>query len=196
LIKTAGDNNCFTNATSTHDAGAWSQEIITGGDFELSWTCGPIGGASGGTFVGLESGSFTLTEGNWDFSILTQTENNTIDPHPPNSIFVYEGPPPNKAFRDGTWNEGDTLRIRVVSGVLSYYHKEELLYTSSISPTYPLRAIASIMCLNKTVIDAKICTGTAITDPGTGGGTGTSSQVLEFQIFDRPEDSLEVEVFS
>lgn len=160
LEKNAGANNCFTNASGSGDAGARSVETITGGNWEFRCTLGPIAGPSGRSFVGLARGTFSLDFTAWDYCIHVSTESNTSGtPHPPNSVFIYEGSPPNKTYLDGVWDEGKLLRIVCVNNVVRYYLDSLLIYTSSRAPVYPFYAVASLACLNKTVIDPKFITG-------------------------------------
>ena len=160
LEKTAGADECYTDASGTGDAGAWTIQTIDSGDFEVSWTFRATDdGASGRSFLGLTNGSFSLDFTDWDYCIHVSTESNVSGtPHPANSVFVYEGAPPNKAFLDAVWNEGDTLRIRCQSGVVTYWHKDTLIYTSPTAPTYPMRIIASMACADSTVEDLAIST--------------------------------------
>lgn len=181
LKKTTGFNNCYTDASGTGDAGGWTLEQIAGGNWEVNFTLGPD--PSGRSFVGLTDGSFSLDFTTWDYCIHVSTEANTSGtPHPANSIFVYEGAPPNKAFLDGVWNEGDNLKIKCSNGVITYWHKTTLIYTSSRTPNYPMRVIASLACLNKTVNNLVIC------DTGVSNGATTEMQVVtnsKFVIVDR-----------
>jgi len=164
LEKNAGSDNCFTNASGTGDAGARSVETVaaSAGNWEFRCTLGPLAGASGRTFVGIARGTFSLDFANWDYCLHASTENNTSGtPHPPNSVFVYEGSPPNKTYLDGVWDEGKLLRIVCTNGVVRYYLDSLLIYTSSRAPIYPFYAVASLACLNKTVIDPQFITGTS-----------------------------------
>lgn len=168
LEKNAGANNCATNASGTGDGGARSVETITGGNWEFRCTLGPD--PSGRTFVGIARGALDLDFATWDYCLHVSTESNTSGtPHPANSVFVYEGSPPNKTFRDGVWNEGKLLRIVCLNGVVRYYLDSLLLYTSSRAPVYPCYVVASLACLNKTVVDPQL-----ITASGVGGGSCTA----------------------
>lgn len=178
LEKNAGANNCFTNASGTGDGGARSVQTIasTDGDWAFECTLGPD--PSGRSFVGIASGAFSLDFATWDYCLHISTELNTSGtPHPANSIFIYEGPAPNKTYRDGVWNEGDLLQIICVGGVVRYYVNCTLLYTSSRAPSYPCYAVASLACLNKYVVDPVFRTGGsggsvlgATRGPGAGSG--------------------------
>jgi hypothetical protein len=168
LEKNAGSDNCFTNASGTGDAGARSVQTVTAsdGNWEFRCTLGPLAGPSGRTFVGISRGTFSLDFTTWDYCIHVSTESNTSGtPHPPNSVFIYEGSPPNKTYLDGVWDEGKLLRIVCTNNVVRYYLDSLLIYTSSKTPIYPFYAVASLACLNKTVLDPQFITGT------TGGGS-------------------------
>ena len=162
LEKDAGSDNCFTNASGSGDAGARSNETISSGDWEFGCTLGPVGGASGRSFVGIDHGSsYDPDFTNWDYCIHISTEANTTGtPHPANSLFIYEGSPPNKTYIDGIWsNNGDLLRIVCQSNVVRYYINSLLIYTSPTPPTYSLFAVVSLACLNKTIVDPYFLTG-------------------------------------
>lgn len=161
LEKNAGSDNCFTNASGSGDAGARSVQTVAAGDFAFQCTLGPIAGESGRSFVGIQHGSFSLNFADWDFCIHVSTELNTSGtPHPINSLFIYEGPAPNKTYLDGVWtNSGQKLQIICTGGVVRYYIDCLLIYTSPTAPTYPLYFVASLACLNKTVIDPELRTG-------------------------------------
>lgn len=172
LTRTAveGSNGCVTNATSAGDGGANayanSVEEITSGDFEFRCTLGPD--PSGRTYVGLDNGTVSGAYGNWLYAMHVSTENNTIDPHPPNSIFVYEGELVIKAFLDGVWNEGDLLRFVCVGGQMRYYVNCTLLYVSSRTPVYPMYAMGALACINRYIENPQFLI--AGETPGSGGG--------------------------
>lgn len=162
-----GSNNCFTNAGGTGDSGGRSVEgITTAQDWEFRCTLGP--NPSGRTFVGL-SGSFSLDFSLWQYCLHVSTENNTSGtPHPPNSVFVYEGNVPNKTYADAIWtNNEQVLRIVCRAGQVRYYVDCLWLYASPTAPTYPLYAVASMACHNSRVKNAQFVTG-----PGVGASIG------------------------
>lgn len=165
LEKTAGADNCGTNASGTGDAGARSNESITGGDWEVSWTFGPSP-TSGRSFLGLRNG-FSLDYTTYKYCIHVSTSLNTTEtPNLQDAIFIYENGPPRKAYLNHAWAAGDTLRIRCVSGVVTYWHKDTLIYTSSQSPTYPLNVNVSMACSNSTAERVQITTAGASTQSG------------------------------
>lgn len=173
-----GTDNCFTNASGTGDSGAWTVQTIDSGDFSVTWTFKNRDGVSpsGRSFLGLTSGGFSLDYTGYNYAIHVSTEINTINPYAANSIFIYEFGPPNKAVSQGVWTAkgGDTLRIECISGVVRYYHKSTLLYTSSQAPTYPMHVIASMACFNSTVEDLSIVT----PQKDTAGGMKTAGTVI------------------
>jgi len=167
-VDTLGGAGCMDNASGSGDAGAWSNETVTGPDWEFACTLGP-GSGSGRSFVGVTSGSFSVNFTLWDYTWHVSTFNNTSGtPHPPDSIFVYQGSPPNLTYRDGIWNEGDDLRIVCTGATVRFYLNSLLVYTSSLAPSYPIRAIASLACLGGTVVNPRFITGSS------GGGGGSS----------------------
>jgi len=162
LEKNAGSDNCFTNASGSGDAGARSNETISSGNWEFQCTLGPS--PSGRSFVGISRGTYSTDFTTWDYCIHVSTESNTTGtPHPADSIFIYEGSPPNLTYLDGVWDEGKLLRIVCENNVVRYYLDSLLIHTSSKAPVYPLFACVSLACLNKTVVDPKF-----ITSAGTG----------------------------
>jgi hypothetical protein len=169
----SGLDECYTNASGTGDSGGSSTESIASAqDWELRCTFGPD--PSGRTFIGM-NGSFSLDYSTYDYCLHVSTENNTSGtPHPPDSVFVYEGPAPNKTYRDGVWNEGDLLRVICKGGVVRYYVNCVYLYTSPTAPTYPLYAVASMACHDSKVMDAVFITG-----PGVGTGIAGMTQGAE-----------------
>jgi hypothetical protein len=156
LEKNAGSDTCAPDESGTGDAGGKSTETITAGDFKFECTLGPVDGESGRTFVGLDSGSFSLDFADWQFCLYSSTE--ADDPSPANTVKVFENGE-LKTYIEGAWNPGDLLQFICSNGVMRYYLNSRLLYRSSLTPTYPLFACASLACLNKTVVDAVFVSG-------------------------------------
>jgi len=168
LEKNAGSNtDCADDHFGPGNAGASSVETISSGDFELQCTFGPD--PSGRSFIGLQDGAFSLDYQDWQYCWHVSTKNNTVDPHPPDSVFIYDhGAPTTTTYIDGVWHEGDLLRIVCVGGVVKYYLNCLLVYTSPHAPSYPLFASASLACLNTYVAQPQYLTGGET--PGSGGG--------------------------
>lgn len=170
-----GSDNCFTNASGTGDSGGSSVETIDSAqDWEFRCTLGP--NPSGRTFVGIQDGTFSLDFADWQYCLHISTELNTSGtPHPANSLFVYEGPVPNKTYLDGVWsNDSQTLRIICRNNQVKYYLDCTYIYTSPTAPSYPLYAVASMACHDSTVLDAQFITG-----PGVGTGTAGMTEGAE-----------------
>jgi hypothetical protein len=153
LLKTAGDDDCFENAEGTGDAGARTIQSVSGGDWEVQWSF--RSDTEGRGYGGMTTNAaYTNDFEELQFCIHVSDQNNTSGtPHPPHSVFVYENGFPNKAFIDGVYEPGDPLTIRCVDNVVTYWHKETLIYTSLATPTYPMYFGASLACLNKTLDD-------------------------------------------
>lgn len=170
-----GLDECYTDAFGPGDSGAWTVQTITGGDWEVSWTFGPDAGPSGRSFLGVTDGVFSLDHADWHIAIHVSTELNTSGtPHPVDSIFVYKGSSTNVAFSDGTWNEGDTLRIRCLDGTITCWHKDSLLYSTTDLPIYPIRIVASMACHDSTVEDIRL----VATSGDTQGGIKTAGTII------------------
>jgi hypothetical protein len=56
----------------------------------------------------------------------------------------------------GSYAAGDRFRVAVEGGVVNYYQNEELLYTSTITPTYPLLVDSSLSTLGATITNATL----------------------------------------
>lgn len=152
LKKISGLNECYENAEGTGDGGARTVESVSSGDFTVTWNQGSD--PEGRGFGGLTTVSgFTNNFAQCEFCIHVSDQNNTSGtPHPPHSVFVYELGV-LKGYLDAVYAPGDTLKIECLSGVVKYYHKETLIYTSARTVTYPMYFGASIACLNKTIDD-------------------------------------------
>ena len=56
----------------------------------------------------------------------------------------------------GTFSVGDKLQVRVEAGQVSYRHNGVVVYTSTVTPTYPLRADSSLHSTGATIDEGKI----------------------------------------
>lgn len=161
LEKTSGSDNCFTNASGTGDAGARSVETISSGDWEFGCTL-----TEGRSFIGIDQGSFSLDFADWQYCIHLSTEENTSGtPHPANSIFIYQGSPPNKTYLDGIWQPGDLFRFVCQNGVVRAYLNSLLVYTFPNAPFYSIFACISMACLDTEVVDPYFITGVTGQNP-------------------------------
>jgi hypothetical protein len=183
LLKNAGSDDCFTDASGHGDAGGRSVETFVNGagDWEVSWNLGTTP-SEGRAYVGLTTNASYPTgdfRNNLRYCIHISDQLNTLDPFPAHIIIVYE----NGSFKKvlGTpgnytaYAPGDTLRIRSVGGVVTYWHKDTLIYTSALAPSYPLYFGASLACLNKTVDDVVM---TQVQASTSAGGIKTAGTVI------------------
>jgi hypothetical protein len=179
---TLSGNGCVTNASGTGDAGGRSVEQITGdSDWEVAFSF-DTSPEEGRGFGGLTTNAaFTNNYTQMRYCVHVSSANNTIDPHPPHSWFIYENGS-FKTFEDGTYAPGDLWQIKGVSGTVKYYLNGVLKYTSLTAPTYPLYGAASLACLNKTIDNFGICQNEGVT-----GGEGETQVVAEtaFVLIDR-----------
>jgi polyvinyl alcohol dehydrogenase (cytochrome) len=134
LQKTSG-------RTDSSDAGARSQQTVTGGDVYFEFTvgdvnkilfCGLTHAASGTAYTDIDF-SVKLT----DFGVAEIRENN-----------AYGG--------ETTCRTGDVFRIAVQGNVVSYYKNGGLYHTSSKAPVYPMFADAAFLTLGGRVDGAVI----------------------------------------
>ena len=70
------------------------------------------------------------------------------------SVYVFESGNSRGVF--GTYQTGDILKIAVESGVVKYYKNDELLYTSTVAPTYPLLVDTSFFTHAATITNVKV----------------------------------------
>jgi hypothetical protein len=134
LRKTSGCRDCA-------DAGAISRQQITAGDGYLEFTASEPGTRR---FIGLTTGDPGTNPNMIRFAISLW----------PNGVADIR--------EDGVYGAstnylpGDIFRIAIEGGKVLYYKNGQLLYTSSIAPTYPLRAAASLLTPGATVSNAII----------------------------------------
>src|SRR5437667_2980902 len=86
------------------------------------------------------------------------------------SLQVYEGGAFGGNF--GTYNTGDTLRVAVEGGVVKYRKNGTLLYTSTVTPTYPLLVDTSLYSNGATINNVVISS-------GSGGGAAVNWLVTD-----------------
>jgi hypothetical protein len=148
IIKKFGCDGCG-------DAGGSSTQGIATGDgyLEFRAVTGPL------AFVGLTNGS-------------------TTDPGGARFTFRFQG---NDAsvYEFGTWKAdtvfgtGDIFRIAIDNGIVKYTKNGTLVYTSTLQPTYPLRAYATLAGLGAAV-DGAVIGLPSTTTTSTNGGTDSS----------------------
>lgn len=131
-VSAAGNSLSKTASTSWGNAGASSTQTLLSGDGFVEMTVGELGHARIFGF------SHTDTNQNWD----------TIDfglhcsNHADNAIYVYESGIERGTF--GGYAVGDKLRVSINGGVIRYSRNGAVFYTSTVTPTYPLRVDSAL----------------------------------------------------
>jgi hypothetical protein len=136
LQKTGGCDGC-------EDAGAISQEQIGSGDGYLEFT---VSETNLIRFVGLNNNSAGTSSAEIPFAFKL-------------SSGYAEVREKGQYLSDTPVVTGDVLRIAVKSGVVQYSKNGAAFYTSTVAPTYPLRADTSFSSANGTISDAVVATG-------------------------------------
>ena len=75
------------------------------------------------------------------------------------TVYINEGATPRGSF--GSYATGDVFRVAVEGGVVKYRKNGTLLYTSTVSPTYPLLVDTALYSTGATLTNAMISTGAA-----------------------------------
>lgn len=134
LRKTSGCRDC-------PDAGAVSREQLITGDGYIEFTASEPGTRR---FTGLTTGAPGTNPNMIRFAI-------SLWPSGGADIREYG------VYAAGTsYLPGDTFRIAIEAGTVRYYKNGRLLYTSPLTPIYPLRAAASLLTPGATVRNAII----------------------------------------
>jgi chitinase len=140
------------------DAGGVSAQSLGGGDGWLEVT---VGDAQAFRFVGLAKPHAGTSDGAIDFAFRLQAGRGD----------VYES---GMWRADNTVASGDKLRIAVVGGIVTYSKNGNAVYTSAVTPPYPLAATASLVDAGAAVDGARF----ALEVPATGGGQTFVSGVM------------------
>jgi RHS repeat-associated protein len=140
-VQATGNTIQKTSGTNAWDGGASSTQTITGdGYVEFTpaetgtWRmCGLGNGVSWGYYPGIEYAIFIDGSG---------------------GLSIYEAGNYRGAF--GSYAAADRLKVAVENGVVKYYRNTTLLYTSTVTPQYPLLVDASLNTVNAGVYDVVI----------------------------------------
>jgi hypothetical protein len=134
-----GSDLTKTGISSLWDSGAVSNETLSGDGF-LEVTTGE---ANTGKMAGLSNGNTNAYYTDIDFAFYLKDDG---------SVRVYEAGAWKGNF--GTYVAGDTFRVQVVGGVVSYLQNGSTLYESAGTPTFPLLADTSLYTPGATIQDA------------------------------------------
>jgi RHS repeat-associated protein len=133
----AGNSLTKTAGTGWGNAGASSAQSITAGDGYMELT---VSDTTTYRFCGLSNGNSNADYTDVDFA---------IHPVPGGTIYIYEGGISRGTF--GSSTVGDVLRVAVEGGVVKYRKNGALLYTSTITPTYPLLVDSALYATGDTL---------------------------------------------
>ncbi|HEY0380275.1 MAG TPA: S8 family serine peptidase [Pyrinomonadaceae bacterium] len=136
-----------TLATGLWNAGASSSKSIGAGDGYVEFSTGEVNTSK---MCGLNVGSTSHSYTEINFA---------LNPRSDGTIYIYESGTPrsqggSQSF--GTYVAGDLFRVAVEGGFVKYYKNTTLLYTSNVTPTYPLLADTSLYTTGATVTDTVI----------------------------------------
>jgi RHS repeat-associated protein len=153
LTKTAG--------AAWGNAGASSTQTITSGDGYVEFTASKT---STYRMIGLSQGDADQNYTDIDFAMYP-TGTGGSGSH----IYVYESGVYKGDF--GVYATGDVLRVAVEGGVVKYKKNGALLYTSTVTPSYPLLVDTALHTNGATLANVVISSG------GGGGGSNPSATV-------------------
>ena len=153
-VSASGNNLTKTAADSWGNAGAASTQTIASGDGYVEFTASETNTYR---MIGLSNGNSHQNYDDIDFAIYLILGG---------GLQVYEG----GVLRGnvGGYSTGDTLRVAVESGVVKYRKNGALLYTSTVTPSYPLLVDTSFYSNGATLNNVVI---------SSGGGGGSSAQI-------------------
>lgn len=147
---TASSNNLTKNAPDGWDAGASSAQSIVSGDGYVEFTASETNKYR---MLGLSNGDSNQVYTDIDFAFYPAADG---------GLYVYESGNYRGYF--GPYATGDLLRVAIEGGTVKYKRNGTLLYSSTISPTYPLLVDTSLYSngatLNNVVISGNVQTNT------------------------------------
>jgi hypothetical protein len=137
-----------TGGGTGYEAGAISMQEISSSSTTpqgVSFKCG----AGSNVYVGLAHTSLSrLPEGpprDIEFAVLCLGSG---------SLYVYESGSQKGYF--GTWTATDVLKVQVVGTTIQYLENDQLFYTSSQTPTFPLHVDTALDRVGNTITDVTI----------------------------------------
>jgi|GEM_PF-920292 len=134
---TVNGNSLTNTAGGWNTSAASSTQAITSGDGYVETT---IAETSTYRMIGLSYGDSNQDYSDIDFAIY---------PAYGGGLYVYESGTYKAAL--GSYTTGDVLRVSVESGVVKYRKNGTLLYTSNVSPSYPLLVDTSLYSTGSTL---------------------------------------------
>jgi YD repeat-containing protein len=141
-VSVSGNSLTKTAAVAWGNAGASSTKSIAYGDGYVEFTASETNTYR---MVGLSN-----ADSNQNYTDITYA----IYPTSSGTIYIDENGVSRGMF--GTYATGNKLRVAVEGGVVKYYKDSTLLYTSTLTPSYPLLVDTSLYNVGSTVTDAVI----------------------------------------
>ncbi len=130
-VTVNGNSLTKSAATAAWNAGASSNKAIISGDGYVEFSAGETNTHK---MCGLSFGDANQGYADVDFALY---------PNASGLIYIYEGGVQRQLNGNGgifgSYTAADRLRVAVESGSVKYYKNQQLLYTSAVAPTYPLR---------------------------------------------------------
>jgi alpha-tubulin suppressor-like RCC1 family protein len=178
-VQISGDSIVKTGTNAAWDAGAISTNTIESGDGFLEFTATETDKSR---IAGLASGNTDNSLSDVEFGI--QLRDDGI-------IEIFESGTSRGTV--GGYLSGDRLRVELTGGVVRYYANSSLLYTSGVTPVYPLRADSSLYSENATLTNVILETlvwtnasnllvqGSSLTKTGSDGWNATASSSNSIQ---------------
>jgi hypothetical protein len=145
-VSVSGDDLTATAANGWGNAGVFSIEGITSGNGYVSAV---MGETTGSKMLGLSVDNPNSSYNTIDFAIYPQLGGN---------IGVYENGANRGSF--GSYTVGDTLSVESLNNKILYKKNGEVIYVSTVTPSYPLYLDTAFFHQNGTLNDVKMCVGT------------------------------------
>ncbi len=135
-----------TGGVAAWDTGASSIQTISSGDGYVEFV---VGDTTKYKIAGLGNGDSNQSYTDIDYGIYPNVDGN---------LYIFEGGS-LKAGPLAAYTAGDLLRVAVEFGTVKYYQNGNLLYTSTVPPTYPLGLDTSLYDPGTMILSAKLYNG-------------------------------------
>ncbi|HKZ78753.1 MAG TPA: RHS repeat-associated core domain-containing protein, partial [Pyrinomonadaceae bacterium] len=146
-IQVTGNSLQKVSGTSSwYDAGAVSSQTIQSGDGYVEFT---PGNTATWRMIGLGNGNSSDHYADIEFAFHVAGGGG--------GLHIYEAGVYRGQF--GTYTSNDRLRVAVESGVVKYRKNGALVYTSTVTPTYPLLVDTSLNTVNSQLLNVVISAG-------------------------------------
>jgi RHS repeat-associated protein len=153
-VSSSGNSLTKTATTGWGNAGASSTQTLAAGDGYVEVTVAEL---SRSRIFGF---SHTDTNQSWDtidYGLHCANDAN-------HTIYVYESGTQRGTF--GSYASGDKLRVAMVGGVVKYSRNGTVFYTSTVTPSYPLRVDTALYENGATIGSAVFSSGTTDSSSG------------------------------